>query len=38
MGFWDARVDVEGSDIASDEVESGFGILWDVDAEIKCGL
>lgn len=31
MGFWDLRIDVESSDIASDEVESGFGFLRDVD-------
>ena len=38
MGSRDLRVDIESSDIARDEVESGLGFLWDIDAEIKCGL
>ena len=31
-------MEVESMDIASDEVKSGLGFLWDVDAQIKCGL
>ena len=38
MRFWYVGVDVEGLDIASDEVESGFGFCWDVDAQLKGSL
>lgn len=38
MWFGVVRIDIESSDIASDEVQSRFGFLWDVDAQIKCGL
>lgn len=38
MRFWYIRVDIETSNIASDEVQSRLGILWDTDAEVQCGL
>ena len=38
MWFLDARIDVEGRDIASDEVEGDYGFLGNVDSEIKCSL
>ena len=38
MWFTDVGIDIESRDIARDEVESGFGFLWDVDAQIQCGL
>ena len=38
MRFWKVGTHVEGSDIGRDEIEGGLGFLWDVDAEIECGL
>lgn len=38
MWFWEGGIEVERRDIAGDEVESGLGFLWDVDAEIQGGL
>ena len=38
MRFWYVGMDVESCDIASDEVEGGLGLLWNVDAQVKRGL
>ena len=38
MRFRCIGMDIESCDIASDEVEGGLGLLWNVDAQVKCGL
>lgn len=38
MRFWYVGMDIESCDIASDEVEGGLGLLWNVDAQVKRGL
>ena len=38
MGFGYIGMNIEGRDIASDEVEGHFGFCWDVDAQLEGGL
>ena len=38
MRFGHVGMDIEGCDIASDEVEGRLGLLWNVDAQIERGL
>ena len=38
MRFWYGRVDIEGRDIPSDEVEGHLGFCWDVDAQLEGSL
>ena len=38
MGFGHVGMNIEGRDIASDEVEGHLGFFWDVDAQFEGGL